>query len=70
MYDRLFCCIVCLLSVCIVRRIGRWSDLSAWIVVQVVLLYSEDDMVVMSGDVGCWGALFGTLVRVSVLSVI
>ena len=26
-------------------------------------------MMVMSGDVGCWCALFGTLVRVSVLSV-
>ena len=53
MYDRLFCCIVCLLSVCIVSSIGRWSEFSAWIVFQVVLLYSEDDMVVMSGDVGC-----------------
>ena len=30
--------------------IGRWSEFSAWIVVQVVLLYIEDDMVVMSGD--------------------
>ena len=27
-------------------------------------------MVVMSGDVGCWCALFGTLVGVSVLSVV
>ena len=26
-------------------------------------------MVVMSGDVGCWCALFGTLVGMSVLSV-
>ena len=41
------------LSVCIVSNIGRWSEFSAWIVFQVVLLYSEDDMVVMSGDVGC-----------------
>ena len=54
----ILCCMVCLLSVCIVRSIGRWSEFSAWIVVQVVLLYSEDDMVVMSGDVGCWCALF------------
>ena len=69
MYDRLFCCTVCLLSVCIVSNIGRWSEFSAWIVLQVVLLYSEDDMV-MSGDVGCCCALFGTLVGVSVLSVI
>ena len=58
---------MCLLSVCIVRSIGRWSEFSAWIVVQVVLLYSEDDMVVML-VVGV--RLFGTLVGVSVLSVI
>ena len=43
---------MCLLSVCIVRSIGRWAEFSAWIVVYVVLLYSVDDMV-MSGDVGC-----------------
>ena len=61
---------MCLLSVCIVSSIGRWSEFSAWIVVQVVLLYSEDHMVVMSGDVGCWWALSGSLVGVSVLSVI
>ena len=66
----MFCCIVCLLSVCIVSNIGRWSEFSAWIVFQVVLLYSEDDMVVMSGDVGCQCALFVTLVGVSVFSVI
>ena len=28
-YDRLFCCTVCLLSVCIVSSIGRWSEPSA-----------------------------------------
>ena len=28
-HDRLFCCIVCLLSVCIVSSIGRWSEFSA-----------------------------------------
>ena len=32
----------------VLLSIGRWSESSAWIVVQVVLLYSEDDMVVMS----------------------
>ena len=53
MYDRLFCCSVCLLSVCIISSIGRWSEFSAWIVFQVVLLLSEDAMVVMSGDAGC-----------------
>ena len=36
-YDRLFCCIVCLLSVCIVSSIDRWSEFSAWIFFQVVL---------------------------------
>ena len=50
--------------------IGRWSEFCAWIVFQVVLLYSEDDVVVMSRDVGCWCALFDTLVGVSMLSVI
>ena len=44
---------VCLLSVCIVSSIGRRSEFIAWIVFQVVMLYSEDDMVVMSGDVDC-----------------
>ena len=33
MYDRILFCSVCLLSVCIVR----WSEFSAWTVVQVVL---------------------------------
>ena len=42
-----------LLSGCIVSNIGRGSEFRAWIVFQVVLLYSEDDMVVMSGDFGC-----------------
>ena len=60
---------MCLLSVCIVSSIGRCSEFSAWIVFQVVLLESKDDMVMMSGNVGCWCALFGTLVGVSVLSV-
>ena len=39
--------------VCIISNIGRWSKVSAGIVFQVVMLYSEDDMVVMSGDVRC-----------------
>ena len=44
-------CVCC--RSCIVSNIGRWSESSAWLVCQVVMLYSEDDMVVMSGDVGC-----------------
>ena len=44
---------MCLLSVCIVSNIVRWSELVHGLSFQVGLLYSEDDMVVMSGDVGC-----------------
>ena len=44
---------VCCRSVLLVVLVYRWSEFSAWIVFQVVLLYSEDDIVVMSGDVGC-----------------
>ena len=43
---------VCYRSV-LVSNIGRGSEFSAWIVFQVVPLYREDAMVVMSGDVGC-----------------
>ena len=42
---------VCCRSALLVILVG--GLFSAWIVFQVVLLYSEDDMVVMSGDVGC-----------------
>ena len=41
------------LLVCIVSNIGRWSEFSALIVLQDILLYSEDDMAVMSGYVRC-----------------
>ena len=41
------CCRPVLLGV-----LRRWSEFSVWIVVQLVLLYSEDDMVVMPGDIG------------------
>ena len=49
----LFLQLLIALVTCIVSNIGMWSEFSAWIVFQVVLLYSEDDMVVMSGDVAC-----------------
>lgn len=48
---------------------GRWSELSAWIVFQVVLLAMDELAVVMSGEVGDWFA-WGSLVGVSVFSVI
>ena len=52
----------------IVVKMGRWSELSACSVLQVVLLYSEVEMVVMSGDEFCWNVEFGTLVGLSVFS--
>ena len=50
-------------------RIGRWSEFSAWIVFQVVLLAIDELAVVMSGDVGDW-FVRGSRVGVSVLSTI
>jgi len=52
-----------------VMIMGRWSDDSACFVVHDVLLYSVLDMEVMSGDDVCCDAVFGTLVGVSVLSI-
>ena len=43
---------VCCRSVLLVILVGG-LEFSAWIVFHVVLLYSENDMVVMSGDIGC-----------------
>ena len=51
-------------------RIGRWSELSACIVVQSVFLCSVFVMVVMSGEVGCWFTWGGMRVGVFVFSVI
>ena len=47
---------------------GRWSELSACIVCQVVRLYSVVKIVVMSGVVACCSVVCGTLVGVSVFS--
>ena len=49
---------------------GRWSELSACIVVQSVFLCSVFVMVVMSGEVGCWFKCGGMLVGVFVFTVI
>ena len=47
---------------------GRWSEFSACIVCQVVRLYSVVEIVVMSGEVACCSVMCGTLVGVSVFS--
>ena len=49
---------------------GRWSEFRAYIGFQVVLLYGVVVIVVMSGEVTCCSVVCGTLVGVSVFSVI
>ena len=53
----------------VVVIMGRWSEFSACIVCQVVRLYSVGEIVVMPGEVACWSVVCGTLVGVSVFSV-
>ena len=57
------------MSVLIVVIMGRWSEISACIVCQVVRLYSSVEIVVMSGEVAYCSVVCGTLVGVSVFSV-
>ena len=57
-----------LVRVMIVVTMGRWSEFSACIVYQVVRLYSVVEIVVMSGEVACCSVVCGTLVGVSVFS--
>ena len=52
------------MRVLIVEIMGRWS------VCQVVWLYNVVDIAVMSGDVVCCSVVCGTLVGVSVFSII
>ena len=63
----LFCCSLYLVRVLIVVIMGRWF--SACIVCQVVWLYSVVEIVVMSGEVTCCSVVCGTLVGMSVFSV-
>ena len=56
------------MRVLIVMNMGRWSEFSAYIVFQVVRLYSVVEIVVMSGEVACCSVVCGTLVGVSVFS--
>ena len=57
------------MRVFIVVIMGRLSEFSACIVCQVVRLYSVVEIVVISGEVACCSVACGTLVRVSVFSV-
>ena len=58
-----------MVRVLIVVIMGRWSEYSACIVCQVVRLYIFVEIVVMSGEVACCSVVCGTLVCVSVFSV-
>ena len=64
-----FCCSLYLLRVLIVVIMGRWSEFSACIVCHVVQLYSVVEIVVMPGEVACCSVACGTLLGVSVFSV-
>ena len=59
------------MRVLIVVIMGRWSEFSACIMchVDVVRLYSVVEIGVMYGDVACCSVVCGTLVGVSVFSV-
>ena len=58
-----------LVRVLIVVIMGRWSKFSACIVCQVPQLYSVVEIVVTSCEVACCSVVCGTLVGVSVFSV-
>ena len=57
------------MRVLIVVIMGRWSEVSVCIVCQVVRSYSVVEIVEMSGEVVCCSVVCGTLVGVSVFSV-
>ena len=61
-------CVLYLVRVFVVIM-GRRSKFSACIVCQVVRLYSVVEIVVMSGEVVCCSVVYGTLVGVSVFSI-
>ena len=56
------------MRVLIVVIMGRWSEFTACIVCQVVRVYSVVEIGVMSGKVACCSVVCGTLVGVSVFS--
>ena len=49
---------------------GRWSELRAFRVCQVVCLESPVVAVVISGKVGCWSSWCGVLVGVAAFSIL
>ena len=57
------------MRVLIVVIMGRSSEFSACIVCQVVRLYNVMEIVVMSGGVACCSVVCGTLLGVSVFSI-
>ena len=65
----LFCCSLYLVRVLIVVIMGMCNEFSACIVCQVVRLYSVVEIVVIYGEVACCIVVCGTLVGVSVFSV-
>jgi len=65
----LVCGIVDVLVLMVVMM-GRWSDAKFVVVRQVVSAARFEDMVVISGEVGCCKWLEGTLVGVSWLRII
>ena len=65
----LFCCSLFLVRVLIFVIMGRWPEFSACIVCHVGRPYSVVEIAVMSGEVVCCSVVCGTLVGVSVFSV-
>ena len=53
----------------IVVSMERWSEFSACIVCQVVRLYTIVEIVVMSDEVACCSVVCGTLVSMSMFSI-
>ena len=65
----LVCCSVYVVRVLIVLFMGRWSEFCACNVCQVVPFYSAVEIVVMSGEVAFCSVVCGTLVGVTVFSI-
>ena len=65
----LFCCSLHLVRVLIVMTMERWSEFSACTACQAVRLHSIVETAVMSGKVACCSLLCGTLVGLSMFSI-
>ena len=64
----LYCCSLDMVRVLIVVIMGRLSEFSACIMCQIVRLYNVVEIVVMFGEVACCSVVCGTLMGVSVFS--